>query len=117
MTEKIAPRAKDAAAEMTAARPSSVVSKLTSRMANAIEQHHRNIAALRVYGTPRHDGLKIGSRADEPVDIAETTAQPAPVTDAGKSVSRFARVAKWFGAVYAAHEARMAALRVYDRRL
>ena len=101
MTEKNAPRAKDPAAEMTAVRPSSVVSKLTSRIADAIEQHHRRMAALRVYGTARHDGLKISLRPDEPADITESTAQAARGTDAGKSVSPLARVASWFGAVYA----------------
>ena len=116
MTEKNAPLAKDPAAEKTATRPSSVVSKLTSRMTNAIERHHRNTAALRVYGTARHEGLKTGLRLDEAADIAESTAQPARETDASESVSRFARVASWFGTVYAAHEARLAALRVYDRK-
>ena len=45
----------------------------------------------------------------------ETEALATGARDAGKRVSSLRRIANWFRAVHAAHEARMIELRVYGR--
>jgi len=47
--------------------------------------------------------------------VSETEALATGARDAGKRVSPARRIANWFRAAYAAHEARMIELRVYGR--
>ena len=54
-----------------------------------------------------------GNVKNKPKNSAE---KPETARAIVKLFSPFNRIANWFGAVYAAHEARLIALRVYDRR-
>lgn len=105
MTDYIAPKAKHAAAKTTPGRPSSVVSKLKAGITDAIARHHERTVSLRVHAATRQDGL-----------VTEVTPAEPERASGFSWKSPFRRVANWFGAVYVAHEARILALRVYDRK-
>ncbi len=90
-----------------------VTSSLKSRVLEAIEAHHQRMVSLRDYEVTRHDWASTAAGAS--ATVAEPDAQPAQQVDGNAWLRPITLIANWFGAVYAAHEARVAALRVYSR--
>ena len=91
------------------ARSSSVIQRVARKMSNLLEAHAERTRSLRVYPATRHDGL---DSAGAPAAAAQPTMETQATAAASKG-GLWRRLRK----AYAAHEARMAKLRVYDRRL
>lgn len=114
MTEYTAVKPKPAAGNPLASRCLRVLSKLKSWTSGAIELHHERVVSLRVHGATRLDGLDTVTRSSARVNDSESRA--AAASDDVKPYTPRRRLLGWFAAVYAAHVARLIALRVYDHR-
>ena len=89
--------------------PTSVVERLARTLSHAIEAHTERTRRLRVYPATRRDGRKTSTRPVQRDATAPGLQAPAP------GVIR--RCLRRIGNGYAAHEARLVQLRVYDPRL
>ena len=91
------------------ARSSSVIKRVARKMSNLLEAHAARTEALRVYSATRVDGR---DSVAAPAAAEQSTTNSEAAAPAAKG-GLWRRLRK----AYAAHEARLAELRVYDRRL
>ena len=88
---------------------SSVIKRVARKMSNLLEAHTERTESLRVYSATRCDGR---DSAGAPAAAEQPTMETQATAPASKG-GLWRRLRK----AYAAHEARMAELRVFDRRL
>ena len=92
---------------------SGALTRLKSSLANIVEAHHQRALSLRVYAHCRVEG-----RVSDVEPVAQTAPPQASVTrdkSPGWVAGFLSGLRKRSVGLYAAHEARLIALRVYDR--
>ncbi len=91
------------------ANSSSVIRRLRRNLSNLLEAHAERTESLRVYSATRLDGRDSAGVPAVPAQSSPETEVTAPSSKGG--------LWRRLGKAYAAHEARLAKLRVYDPRL
>ena len=101
----------------------SALARLKTWIVDAMERHHQRVVSLRVYPSTQLDNVYPTTRPDDSsgdrdsrAAAADSEALANTEKDIGHRVSPLRRVADWFRAVYAEHDANLIALRVYGRK-
>ncbi|MDJ0778738.1 MAG: hypothetical protein QNJ85_12810 [Gammaproteobacteria bacterium] len=91
------------------ANPSSLVGRLARNLSGLLEAHAGRTESPRVYPATRQDGRDSAGERAVPAQLLPETETATRSSSGG--------LWRWLGKAYAAHEARLARLRVYDPRL